>query len=149
MEYFGQEKIFVTSYRSLVEKTEENIRSIYDFLGVEDGHFLGQSDSKANVGIYSKTRLRVTRLVNRMRYEYFHEGQRLRPKESIGTFDLAALRTLQVFNRHVLRVLETGRPSLQPEVRDRLVEYYREDAEQLRSAFNLDIDHWSVFSKET
>jgi hypothetical protein len=146
MRHFDRKKMLVTSYYSLIEEKEKTVKEIFRFLGVEDVKFSDQSTSKANIGKYSKTRLWVARLVNRMRYDYFHEGQRLRPKENIGAFGRIAIRALQALNQRVLGVLETGRPSLQPRVHDRLVEYYREDAEHLRSTFDLDINHWSVFS---
>jgi len=146
LKYFDRESLYLTTYRAVTTRSEDVLGSIQDFLKVNPKSFTGLSDSSANVGLYSKPRLLVARLVNRIRFEYFHNGQRMRPMKNIGLLKKITVRGLRNLNRHILQLFETGQPSLQTDVRGELVSYYRDDAERLRSTFDLDVDHWSVFT---
>ncbi len=146
LKYFDQEDFFLTTYRDLTTRSEEVFRSIHNFLGVRRERLPASSKSSAQTGVYSKTRLKVARFVNRIQFEYFYGGQRLKPRRDIGLLGCATVWTLRNLNRYVLSLLETGQPPLQKGVHEELVSYYRSDMEQLRSTFDLDIEHWSVFS---
>jgi hypothetical protein len=43
-------------------------------------------------------------------------------------------------------VVTNERPSLDPEVKAELAAHYRPDAKKLREEFDLDLEHWSVFT---
>jgi hypothetical protein len=147
LNYFDKKNLYITTYKKISNKTKNTIDKVCKFLDIER-KIQKIKYKKCNAGKYSKVRLKVARLVNQMRFDYFHEGKRLRPKERIGFLEGVIFRVLKSFNQHVLTLLETGKPSLNSDVHNRLVEHYRGDAEKLRSNFELDIDHWSVFSKE-
>jgi hypothetical protein len=147
LRYFDQEDLFLTTYRALTTRPEDILQSIHGFLGVNKKEPPDLLNSVPKKGAYSKVRLRVIRLINRLRFEYFYEGQRLRPKNHIGLLERIALKTLNAIDRRLLRrYVDEGRPSLQPEVHWKVSSYYRDDSQRLRDAFDLEVDHWSVFA---
>ena len=103
-------------------------------------------DGRSNKGVYSKARIRLIRLTNPVRFEYFYEGQRLRPRDKVGRLGHAFMRLVRGIDRRVVQPLVSNeRPSLRPDVQAKLAKYYRPDAAKLKDDFDLDIDHWTVF----
>jgi len=123
------------------------ISSIYRFVGVDDTFIPDVLNERANAGVYSMPRLRLRRLMNPIRFTYHHGGQRLERRKSIGRIGRVTVRTIRTFDHVVMkRLFPNKRPVLNPEVQQALATYYRADASALRDEFNLDVDHWTVFS---
>jgi hypothetical protein len=146
LKFYNRDAFFLTTYRDLTTRPEDTLRSIHEFLRVQGGGLPDTLDERVNRGVYSLLRVRVVRWINFLRYEYFHDGQRLRPSSTIQAHERFGLRLLRAFDRRVLEpYLESGRPDLRPDVLGELVSHYQKDATHLRDSFDLDIDHWSVF----
>jgi hypothetical protein len=147
LRYYDPDRVFVTTYRSIKETPEATLRSLCRFLGIDEHRDLTDALSgRSNQGVYSKARIRLIRLTNPIRFEYFYDGQRLRPKDDIGSLGHVLMRFIRGVDRRLVKPLVTNeRPSLHPDVKAELVEHYRSDAAKLRDEFDLDIDHWSVF----
>ncbi|MCS3672420.1 hypothetical protein GGQ21_003090 [Salinibacter ruber] len=149
LQHFDQYQFFVTTYQSIKETPQATVRAISEFLGVSKEADITDvlENGKANKGLYSKLRLSWTRLTNPIQFEYFHGGQRLRPRENIGRLGRAFIRFVRGIDRRLLRPIVTNkRPSLNPDVEAELVRHYRSDAKALKEEFDLDIEHWSVFA---
>jgi hypothetical protein len=148
LQYFDRDRFSLTTYRAIKEAPQTVVRSICRFLGIpEDVDFSDVLGGKANKGVYSKLRLRLIQLTNPFRFEYFYDGQRLRPRENVGPFGRAVIRCARAVDRHLLQpVVANERPSLDPEIKAELAAHYRPDAKKLREEFDLDIEHWSVFA---
>lgn len=144
--HFDQDQFFVTTYQSIKETPQATVRAISEFLGVsKEADVTDALDGKANKGVYSKLRLSWTRLTNPIQFEYFHDGQRLRPRENIGRLGRAFIRFVRGIDRRLLRpIVANKRPSLNPDVEAELVRHYRSDAKALKEEFDLDVEHWSV-----
>lgn len=150
LNHFGHDQFFVTTYQSIKEAPRSTVRSICQFLGVSEEMDLSETlNDRANKGVYSKLRLRLIQLTNPFRFEYFYDGQRLRPRENIGPFGRAVIRSVRAVDRRLLQHLVTSeRPSLDQEVESELAAHYRPDSKKLKEEFDLDIEHWSVFDRQ-
>jgi len=147
LQHYDSDRFFLTTYRSIKETPEDTLRALCGFLGIEKNHDLtGAVDGRSNKGVYSKARIRLIRLTNPVRFEYFYEGQRLRPRDKVGRLGHAFMRLVRGIDRRVVQPLVSNeRPSLRPDVQAKLAKYYRPDAAKLKDDFDLDIDHWTVF----
>jgi hypothetical protein len=150
-EYFGRDQLFLTTHRSVKESPLDVAQSICQFVGLDTSpKAFTLPSGKSNAGTYSMTRLRWLRLKNSIRFEYFYDAQRLRPRTNVSPLGRMALRVIDKVDREVLQPMtENNPPQLQPKVRARLINAYREDVEILSTDYDLDIRHWSLFSEET
>jgi hypothetical protein len=150
IDHFGRGRLFLTTHQAVKESPLDVAQSICQFLGLETrpDEFTLPS-GKSNAGIYSMTRLRWLRLKNPIRFDYFHDGQRLKARPNIGPFGRLTLRLIDKVDREFLQAMtENTPPQLLPEVKKRLIETYRADVEILSTDYDLDIRHWSVFEDE-
>lgn len=147
--HFNRDQLFVTTFRSIKEVPQVTVRAICEFLGVsKEVDLTNVLNGRAKEGIYSKLRLRLTRLTNPIQFEYFYDGRRLRPRDNLGKLSRAFVRFVREVDRRLLQpILPNERPSLQPNTKAKLVAYYRPDAKALEKEFDLDIEHWSVLNE--
>lgn len=148
---FTRDQLFLTTHQSVKRSPLSVAQSICQFLKLDTSpdEFTLPS-GKSNAGTYSMTRLRWLRLKNPIRFDYFYGGQRLKPASNVGLIGRTTLRLIDVVDREFLQPMtENTPPQLLPEVKERLVETYREDVEVLNTNYNLDIRHWSVFPDES
>jgi len=150
-DYFGRDQLFLTTHRSVKESPLDVARSICQFIELDTRpEEFTLPSGKSNAGTYSMTRLRWLRLKNSIRFEYFHEGQRLKLRTDISPLGRTALRLIDKVDRNLLQPMtDNTPPELSPDVRNKLIDFYREDVEMLRSHYDLDLRQWSVFSEET
>jgi hypothetical protein len=150
LRHFNRDRFFLTTYQSIKQSPRTTIQSICQLLGVSgDVDFSDALNGRTNEDVYSKPRLRLIQLTNPYRFEYFYDGQRLRHSEDIGLFGRVLIRLVRTLDRRFLEhVVTDERPSLDSEVKSELKAHYRPDAEKLRQGFDLDIEHWSVFSND-
>jgi hypothetical protein len=147
-EHFDRNQLFLTTHRAVKESPLAVAQSIGQFLQIDsrpDEFTL--PPGKSNAGVYSMTRLRWIRFKNPIRFDYFYDGQRLEPRTDISRFEGLVLRLIDKIDRDLLQpVTDNSPPQLSTEVRERLIDFYRKDVEALRTNYDLDIRHWSVFT---
>jgi hypothetical protein len=148
LQHYDPDRFFVTTYQSIKETPEVMLRALCGFLGIEGNHDLtGAVAGRSNEGVYSKARIQLIRLTNPLRFEYFYGGQRLRPRDKVGRLGHAFMRLVRGIDRRIVQPLVSNElPTLRPDVQAELAECYRPDAAKLKDDFDLDIDHWAVFS---
>lgn len=142
-ERFDAKSIQVLFDHELTGQTDTIMRRVFNFIGVDPEVELHFSTSKANVGAYSLPRLRFLRLVSPLGYSYQRGSEFGRARTN--PVSLAAYKIASRFDRMVLaRVVGDEKPALDEAVRDRLVEFFRPDAQRLRALVGPLPSEWGL-----
>lgn len=119
---------------------------LYGFVGVDPSHRPAGVSQSTNAGVHDLRRLRFLRARRRFAWswdsvtEYSYQSRRRRrPIASLLSAGVVAI------DRVVLaHVFSSPRPTLRPEVRDRLRASYADDVDVLESLLRRDLSSWSA-----
>jgi hypothetical protein len=142
LEVFGADRVVVLLDSDLRRDPRGARATLYRHLGVADDFEPRVARRSRNEGVYPPARLRFLRLRNRFVYDNGDPmtGTMRRPSRLRQALPNAAI---VLADRHLLApVLGNDRPSLEPEVRDVLTDFYAEDIEKTEALIARDLSDW-------
>lgn len=140
---FPAESILVLFDHELIDCTDHTMRRVFNFIGVDPGAECAFPVSRENVGAYPLSRLRFLRLTSPLAYSYRPGSQFGRVRTNPAA--LAAYKVAWRFDRAILsRLLGNDAPQLDEEIRARLLELFRPDAEKLRALVGRIPPEWGL-----
>jgi hypothetical protein len=141
LEYYPVEQMMVLDQGPLTKNAPDLLRRAFEFVGVDPHFELPPRDNKvSNKGVYSHARLRLLRSKNRTRFRYGEAMDRRYPREMTPWGWLYNASVVGV-DRTLLSRFDSGRPpTLAPDTRARLDDYYAEDRKVLQTLLPM----WSL-----
>lgn len=138
---FPRERIHIMFQEDIQDSPGTALDGLCNFLGICPGR-LGPMPSVANSGIYSLARLRFLEHRNRILFEYdVATGKIIQTPTPL--WRLAPAAALTLFDRWVLApVLGNGKPRLESSVRQRLIDYYREEISGTAEFVGRNLEAW-------
>lgn len=131
LEHFPPEQIKIYLHEDLEKNSADVTRDVYKFLGVETAY-------NPELTRENKSGIPKSRLLQDM----FTKDNPL--KTAVKPFLPVALRKsiYQSVRKHNLG----AKPVLSPEIRQELIELYREDIDKLQTLIQKDLSHWLIYS---
>ncbi len=123
LNYFSKEQLLILFYDDLKEDSASYIKKIYEFIGVDSTFVPSVISSRVNEGTYSE----ALRLVIRGARNVVPESYRMK-----------TIRRL----RKLWRKRAQKRPDMPADLRERLVNYYRDEVDHLERFLHVDLSEW-------
>lgn len=128
-ELFKAEQIKVCLYDDLVNDPVSLMRDIYRFLGVDD-RFIPNVSQKHNVAAVPKN-YTLARLLKRSH-----------PVKSLFSSFILTPKLRSLLKNYLLKLNHRSQPKLKPEMRNKLLDEYREDILKLQNLLERDLSSW-------
>lgn len=142
---FSEKQVHLETFAELVAETKKTIKRVTKFIGVEDFKLSrGLTNNNPKKGVYSKVRLNILRLRNKVSHKYYDGGKRfeVKSKYSLGGILGGAI---TILDRYLGRyVFDGGKPKLDKSIEDELINIYKEDSTKLSKKTDLNISHWKT-----
>jgi hypothetical protein len=136
---FSADQILINLHDDVVRSPNSVAEKVYGHLGVDPGYVPQALLRRHMPGITSTVRLRYLALVRPLTETFFADGTRSRPR------NLPVQKTLHGFDKFILARLFPGTPPhLEMDVREALVDYYREDVRELERLLQRDLTSWGM-----
>lgn len=139
------DNLLVLFYDDLKKDKLNIIKKCYAFLSVDENFMPSDNDlnstpQKVN---YALKRAWFLRIKNKYQYTYNEDKTRLFLKEQ-SKWDKMICRRIDQIDKHVVSrfCVDDKKPAFSLEVKQKLIEIYREDVETLQKRFKVDLTHW-------
>jgi Sulfotransferase domain len=143
LEHFRRDQLLVLLYDDVKAEPDRVVADSYRFLGVDSAFRPPSEIGRPQHGLYSLPRLRWRALRAPLIYELDPEHSRSYPKRRLSTPASLLSRAVTSVDAHILsRIFGEPKPDRDPEVVERLREYYAEDVGQLSTLLGRDLSHW-------
>jgi hypothetical protein len=143
LEHFRRDQLLVLLYDDVKADPDRVVADCYRFLGVDATFRPPAEIGRPQHGLYSLPRLRWRALRAPLIYELDPEHSRSYPKRRLSTAASLLSRAVTSIDAHILsRVFGEPKPDRDPEVVERLREYYADDVGKLSRLLDRDLSHW-------
>lgn len=139
------DNLLVLFYDDLKRDKLNIIKKCYAFLSVDENfipedHDLNSTPQKVN---YSLKRAWFLRVKNKYQYTYNKDKTRLFLKEQ-SKWDKMICRLIDQIDKYLVSrfCVDNKKPEFNLDIKQRLIEIYREDVETLQKRFNVNLTHW-------
>ncbi|MGF1579899.1 MAG: sulfotransferase [Gemmataceae bacterium] len=143
--YLERGQLLVLLHDDLIQNPVETIQQAYRFLGLDDSYVPEALDTRPQAVIYNMSRMRLLSLRNNIAYSYNQDRTRLEPipMDELGGHRYRLLQFLEALDNKVLaKVLQNRKPNLSQDLRNRLLDVYQSDIQELQYLLNRDLSHW-------
>lgn len=142
LDYFDNRQLKVYLHHEISKKPEVVIKDIFKFLNVNQDYSPSNITSRPLKAVYSPKRLFFNRFITHMRYKYLYNNTRLEEKE-LSVFNRFFIKACLYVDQHLLsQIYPALKPQLTKELRGVLINYYRNDIEQLEEMLKTDLSSW-------
>jgi len=148
LEHFGRGQLLILLFELIKKEPLEALRQVYRFLDVDERHVpeLLAKGGAVNRGVYSLTRLRLLTIANSLRFTY-NENRTRRYRKCPPLLSKVFARTVDWLDAKLLtRICENSRPVLSGELKERLVDVYRDDLDRLEELLGEPLPSLKLYS---
>jgi hypothetical protein len=141
LQHFDRRKILLLLFDDLKRDPNAVVRTMYQFLGVNESHEHRPVRRRPMASVYSPTRLRILQTLQPLYTRLDERGLRRYPRRGPATPALRSL-TAAVDRLLLAPMFRAEPPTLAPEIRRRLIDYYQDDVFALAELMKRDLSHW-------
>lgn len=141
LQYFSRGQLLILFHDDLKTDASEVVRSIYRFLGVNERFTPPATGNRPMATPYSFARLRVAQLLHPLYTRLSADGTRRYARR--GPIAAAMRHASIAVDRMIMAPLcRANSPALSRDVRQGLVDFYRDDVRALQQLTGRDLAHW-------
>lgn len=121
------------------EDPDTVVQDLYRFLGVDDGVVPKRTDDRPMAAIYSMTRLRINRVLRPLIFTTSADRSRIHPRPGTKLLRYGVYGLDQYL---LAKLLPASKPVVDPDIREALDDYYKEDVDRLRTRLGHALTGW-------
>ena len=138
---FPGEQITVKLQEDIIENPRAVMKETYRLLGVDDTYVSKNIDRRSQAVVYHLGRARLLGKIHHVTRKWHADGMNHTAKFGGGA-NLPWWSYLAIDRFILSRIFGNQKAEIAPEVKERLIEYYREDIEELAVILKRDLSHW-------
>lgn len=139
--YFDRNQILILFDDEIRLDPLSSMRKVYRFLEIDEFYSPKNINSKANIGVYNLKRLYCYRFISKLIYKYNEDNTRLFKRTNI--ISRAISKAFNSIDRFILaNLFKESKPSLDSTIKNKLIETYTTDTDNLEIMLNKDLSNW-------
>lgn len=145
---FGKNNVKLIFFNSLTNNSLNTVRDCYRFLQVTDKFTPKSLNSHPMTGVYSTKYIKFLNLQSRYLYSYEPKFRGVKYKEQTP-LDLIMLKILRNIDKNLVRFFLDGKKDkINPEIINKLRDYYKKDITELEKLTGEDLSRWDLSTNQ-
>lgn len=147
LKYFERDSILVLIDNEIKLNSLKVVKTVYQFLEVDDNYIPKSLNKSSNTGVYSLERIKFLNMRHRFTHKYYLNKSRVYPKKR-SLFDNISYGLIYLIDKILLaKMFPNTKPYVSDELKMRLFEVYKLDIQYLETLLCKDLGSWKVSTK--
>lgn len=144
LQHFERNRILILLDNEIKVDPLKVVKSVYQFLEVDDDYIPKSLNKSSNTGIYSLERIKFLNMRNYFTHNYYLGKSRVYSKKK-SLLDLFLYSLIYLTDKVLVsKIYPNTKPSLSHELKVRLFEIYRTDIQALETLLSRDLSSWKL-----